>query len=139
MKNLKITAPEGFEIDRDKSTFEEIVFKPIVKELPKSWEELEQIKGFKIDKRTFVTIEQGRASEALAQLSQLRKVYRGDWEPDWSDKSQVKFTIYFRESRIEINEVYYAGCFLSFQSAEVRDLFLENFRELIEKAKPLMS
>jgi len=29
--------------------------------------------------------------------------------------------------------------FLSFQSSEVRDLFLENFRDLIEQAKPLMS
>ena len=28
MKNLKITAPEGYEIDKTNSTFENIVFKP---------------------------------------------------------------------------------------------------------------
>ena len=30
-KIIKITPPEGFEIDKEKSTFEEIVFKPIQK------------------------------------------------------------------------------------------------------------
>lgn len=29
--------------------------------------------------------------------------------------------------------------FLSFQSEEIRDLFLENFRDYIEKIKPLYS
>ena len=31
MEKIKITPPEGFEIDKEKSTFEEIVFKPIQK------------------------------------------------------------------------------------------------------------
>lgn len=34
MKNIKITPPEGYEIDRDKSTFDEIVFKEIKVEYP---------------------------------------------------------------------------------------------------------
>ena len=29
MKSVKITPPEGYEIDKDKSTFKEIVFKPV--------------------------------------------------------------------------------------------------------------
>ena len=29
MNSMKITPPEGYEVDKDKSTFEEIVFKPI--------------------------------------------------------------------------------------------------------------
>lgn len=29
MKSIKITPPEGYEIDRENSTFEEIVFKPV--------------------------------------------------------------------------------------------------------------
>lgn len=29
MKSVKITPPKGYEVDKDKSTFEEIVFKPI--------------------------------------------------------------------------------------------------------------
>ncbi len=30
MKSMKITPPEGYEVDKDKSTFEEIVFKPVI-------------------------------------------------------------------------------------------------------------
>lgn len=37
-KELKITPPIGYEIDRQKSTFEKIIFKKIP-ENPKTWEE----------------------------------------------------------------------------------------------------
>ncbi len=40
MKSMKITPPEGFEIDKDKSTFEEIVFKPITLTYDKICKEL---------------------------------------------------------------------------------------------------
>ena len=39
-KKLKINIPEGYEIDRDNSTFEEIVFKKVedpLAKLPKTW------------------------------------------------------------------------------------------------------
>lgn len=41
-KKLKINIPEGYEIDKEKSTFEEIIFKKIedpLAKLPKTWEE----------------------------------------------------------------------------------------------------
>ena len=41
-KKLKINIPEGYEIDRENSTFEEIVFKKVedpLAKLPKTWEE----------------------------------------------------------------------------------------------------
>lgn len=41
-KKLKINIPEGYEIDKEKSTFEEIVFKKVedpFTKLPKNWEE----------------------------------------------------------------------------------------------------
>ena len=41
-KKLKINIPEGYEIDKEKSTFEEIVFKKVedpLAKLPKTWEE----------------------------------------------------------------------------------------------------
>lgn len=115
------------------------------KELPKSWEELEFINGHYLDafsishylkelprkdnKNTFATKEQAEASIALAQLSQLRAVYRNGWVPDWSDD----------ELKCLIENYVYNNSFFSFQDAETRDLFLENFRDLIEKAKPLFT
>ena len=52
-KELKIEVPQGYEIDRQKSTFEKIVFKKVnpLSELPESWEEYcEQTKN-----RTYYT------------------------------------------------------------------------------------
>lgn len=159
MKNIKITAPEGYEIDKVNSTFENIVFKPIKKELPKSWEELNDIpsgwfvdltsnvqgvnnQSFKViqaNKSVFATKEQAEASLALAQLSQLREVYRDGWKPQWTNNQEKIYIIEHYNGEINCDWCYYGESFLSFQSAEVRDLFIENFRSLIEQAKPLMS
>jgi len=145
MKNLKINAPKGYEIDKEKSTFENIVFKKI-SELPKNWDELRCIEGYRINagspiryrKNLFKTEDQAEASTALAQLSQLRDVYRQGWEPDFT-YSDILYVIYFDEKHIPIVGSSYNSLFLSFQDTKTAELFLENFRDLIEKAKPLMS
>jgi len=157
MKHLKIEIPSGYEIDKEKSTFENIVFKPIKKELPKSWDELEGISGYYINDvscviheikncnhtgkeiNIFATKEQAEASLALAQLSQLREVYRDGWSPDWCDSTRKKYIIEFYNDKVRTDWFCSGGNFLSFQSEEVCNLFLENFRNLIEQAKPLMS
>lgn len=154
MKTFKIEVPNGYEIDKEKSTFENIVFKEVKKELPKTWFELGEIKGAytisnivhetaflfaeSCHKNVFATKEQAEASLALAQLSQLREVYRNGWKPDWTDGS-YKYCIYFCNDLINFCTNYETSLFLSFQDKETRDLFLENFRDLIEQAKPLMS
>jgi hypothetical protein len=153
MKKLKIEIPNGFEIDKENSTFEQIVFKEIKKQLPKTWEELEEIQGYfvhtmaSIEKlrkdskgleNVFSTKEQAKASIALAQLSQLREVYRNGWVPDWTN-NEDKFCIEFYENEIKKDYYYGQNNFLSFQDEETRNLFLENFKDLIEQAKPLMS
>ena len=125
------------------------------KQLPKAWEELKDVKGWYVeynsivvganypnsdneDKNIFATKEQAEASIAMAQLSQLREVYRDGWNPDFSN-SETKYVIEFYENKIYKDECCGTNNFLSFQSAEVRDEFLENFRDLILTAKPLMS
>lgn len=154
MKNLKITPPKGYEIDTEKSTFEDIVFKPVNKELPKSWEELKSVKGWWVTKQAnlntassnaekgneniFAIEAQARASIALAQLSQLREVYRAGWQPDWSGIKK-KYVIERVENKITTENCYsYFNYFLSFQSEEIRDEFLKNFKDLIEEASPLL-
>ena len=156
MKTLKIEIPNGFEIDKDNSTFEQIVFKEIKKELPKTWEELKNISGYYINRDSslgsedkdfptnsnnvniFATFEQAKASIALAKLSQLREVYRNGWVPNWLD-DKYKFCIELYANEINKDYYYSQNNFLSFQDKETRDLFFENFRDLIEQAKPLMS
>jgi len=153
MKTLKIEIPQGYEIDKEKSTFESIVFKEIKKRLPKNWEELDRVQGYYIqsnsrvnqssvsatDENTnvFATKEQAEAAVAMAQLSQLMKVYNDGWKPDWNDH-EFKYCIYFIGNDIREESLQNSRTFLSFKDEEIRNLFFENFRELIEQAKPLL-
>jgi hypothetical protein len=155
MRTFKIEIPNGFEIDKDNSTFEQIVFKEIKKQLPDRWEKLKKLDGYYVsgdvayigedftirssNKNVFATEEQARASIALAQLSQLRDVYRNGWVPDWTDGDEYKYCIEFYRNKIHTDKYTNTAQFLSFQDEETRDLFLENFRDLIETAKHLMS
>jgi hypothetical protein len=87
----------------------------------------------------YPTRELAEASIALAQLSIAREVYRGGWVPDWGNEKQKKYCIYFFENKIDAWGSTRTHIFLSFPTAEIRNVFLTNFRDLIEKAKPLMS
>lgn len=153
-KEFKIQVPEGYEIDKEKSTFEKIVFKKVEKELPKSWEDLGAIRGFYVNahselrdfecytgkdsnKNTFPTKEEAEACLALAQLCQLRDRYNDGWKPDWED-SYVKYILYYWGDDITKTHCTNARTLLSFKTQKLRDEFLENFRDLIETAKPLL-
>jgi hypothetical protein len=155
MKQVKIDIPEGYEIDKENSTFELIKFKEIKKQLPKSWEELGFISGYFVSSASeiypigrytnnnlyryiFKTKEQAEASIALAQLSQLRDVYRQGWTPDW-ERDGDKCSIVFFKHEIGITCFSLHNAFLSFQSKEIAQEFLVNFHELIIKSRPLMS
>lgn len=156
MKTINIEIPKGHEIDQENSNLSEgkIVFKEVKKALPKTWEELERIKGCFVNsnsdigicdsytkssvRNTFPTRVLAEASIALAQLSQLREVYRQGWKPNFND-GEDKYIICFYRDTINLTICGYRHFFLSFQSAEIRDEFLENFRDLIETAKPLLS
>ena len=155
-KTLKINVPEGYEIDRDKSTFEEIVFKKTEKKgLPERWEDLGEIDGWyvntdtKIDnffgastswynKNLFTTEAQAKASVALAQLSQLLKAARDGWEPDWRDTNSHKSCIYAIGGVLDIVRYVKTGHFLSFPTKELAEEFLSKYKDLIKEASPLL-
>lgn len=158
MKESITKIPKGYEIDKDKSTFERIVFKPVKPALPKKWEDLNIVKGFYIcsdskinavsnhlsaknslNRNTFLTKEQAEASIALAQLSQLREVYRQGWGPDYTNISQNKWTISCNSGWLMVEKFLILGHFLSFPTREIAQEFLDNFRDLIIQAQPLMS
>ncbi len=156
MKTLNIEIPEGYEIDQEKSTFEKIVFKEIKKALPKTWYELRKIDGYYGSSATlsinkaegyvtapqnrsiFVTKEQVEAAIALAQLSQLRDAYRQGWIPDYTNGLE-KQVIVFDTDKPKIALTWNIGCFLSFPNREIAEEFLNNFLDLINQARPLIS
>lgn len=152
---MKIQAPEGYEIDKENSTFEKIVFKKVEKELPKSWRELVSVNGYYVDKNSkvyncinhttaydnrniFPTEEEAEACLALAQLCQLRDRYNDGWKPNWKDDNQFKWCIDFFQDVVRKTAVLFVRRTLTFKTEELRDKFLENFKDLIETAKPLL-
>ena len=101
-----------------------------------------------IDKNFLPNKETAEAFLALMQLIQLRNCYNGDWEPDWTNELETKYTITFyynlycdRDGGV-VEAVPDLECViprvLTFKSEELRDQFLENFKDLIEIAKPLI-
>lgn len=74
---------------------------------------------------------------ALMQLHQLRDCYRQGWKPDW-EKKETKWCIDKRKIYPIITSSFSYSSFLSFQSKEIAELFLDNFRGLIEEAGDLI-
>ena len=151
-KEINIIPPVGYEIDKENSTFEKIVFKKI-NELPKTWEDLKYISGYYINgfsriihsslinasdytKRTFPTKELAEAVLALAQLLQLRDRYNGDNEGFIYNKDNyclaVSANSIFKDWNLHTQRV------LAFRTKELRDEFYDNFKDLLEIAKPLL-
>lgn len=125
------------------------------KELPKTLTELGKIRGYYVDNfsnivfyynitaeesntNTFATREQAQASLALAQLSQLMKVYNDGWVPDWLNNNQNKYCIYFHNDKSQISIPVTTQRFIILKSQELAQQFFENFKDLIEQAKPLL-
>ena len=128
---------------------------PELKELPKTWKELSIINGYFVNPATssvsdlfktvtthnnrnvFATKEQAEASIAMAQLSQLMAVYNDGWLPDYND-CNFKYIIYYNKEKPIITNVFNGRAFLTFKDRETAELFLENFKDLILTAKPLL-
>ena len=148
-KELKIEIPQGYEIDRQKSTFEKIIFKKIP-ENPKTWEDYcEMIRGNTLyynncDNRLalsgrfgahngFATKERAEQFIALGKLLQLRDY--------WVKRIEFKYAIgvytwadgLIVTNKCDINE--YA---LTFPTQKMADKFITCFRDLIKQASPLL-
>lgn len=91
-KHLTIQVPEGYEIDEERSTFRNIIFKQ--KKEVKRWEDLEAIDGYYISNISYIhsiyncpvtinkqnvyaTEKQAKSALAFAQITQLLPYYGG--------------------------------------------------------------
>ena len=152
-KKLKINIPEGYEIDKEKSTFEEIVFKKVedpFAKLPKTWEEYckrtkEYVSYFGSNPDSiikswfegyyneFETKERVKQFVALGRLLQLRDY----WVKGYSE---FRYAVYgdrldgtaICDWRDNINHP------LTFPTREMAQKFVECFKDLMKKAHPLI-
>ena len=118
--------------------------------LPKTWEEYRKMKGDEGEKANaalsfaytsingaFHDYHDAEKHIALMKLHLLRDEYRRGWLPDWKEQS-IKHTILIDHDDIVVGKSYVISCFLAFQTEELAEEFLNNFRELIEEAGDLI-
>lgn len=158
-QTIEIEVPEG-----KKAVWKEgkVVFEDIKPKLPKTWGEFceqNKVKNSErfINNSSYIAdawtdesnerhknygkniLPNKKAAEqhlVLMQLHQLRDCYRQGWTPT---VDKVLFGITRRVSGyLEVNSFTYSLRFLSFQSEEIAQEFLNNFRDLIEQAGDLI-
>ena len=149
-KELKIEIPQGYEIDRQKSTFEKIIFKKIP-ENPKTWEEYCSlmkgktvyytncnnitVSGFSDAHDKFATKKRAEQFIALGKLLQLR---------DYWVRGYKEFKYALLVTRNENILVYdWSGYrtyphILTFPTEKMAEEFKDCFEDLIKQAYPLV-
>lgn len=152
---LTINIPEGYEIDKENSTFECIKFKPIEKYL--TYKEVAE----KLNKDTCFFIAKGEIQSytqyasydnpgvansyrqiekilAINQLMNIAKYYNGDWEPDWSNSKENKFCIIYNSSdntyAADYNSIYtYSNIYFKNKEDARTVINNPNFRDILNK------
>jgi hypothetical protein len=144
MKELKIEIPEGYEIDKEKSSFEKIVFKKKVE--INCWEDLKRVPGVYItenscfaptpaglvlphNKNVFLNDKYAKSALALAQISQLLPYY--DTDVDWKNEYN-KYCIERVSNRIEIGALLHRHCILAFNTESEAIRFLKHNEQLVK-------
>lgn len=150
-KELKIVPPEGYEIDKENSTFECVKFKRITER----WrdDKTAKIDGYFIGSKSdiiklniirnntknnynvFATEKQAKSALAMARISQIianderfgGSVTKEEWKEDG-----LKYVIEVFCNSIERNTYISLYFFLAFHTKEQRDLFLEENEDLIK-------
>lgn len=150
----KIIIPDGYELDKEKSTEDTIVLNRIKKvdvdadferafKSAKEQGDFYNIDGFDMSD-DFVDAcvpseEEAEAVNALCKLMFLRDAFNNGWRPDWYDDMQSKWVI--EQTFGELNVVYTTQKktkLFVFPTKSRCKKFLEDYRELLETAKPLL-
>ena len=157
-QTIEIEIPEG-----KKAVWKDnkVVFEDIEPQLPKTWEEF--CKNYPIKKgecfidassniletawtsrhiygdRNKLNMKAAEQHLALMQLHQLRNCYRQGWEPNLINPKEDVWAITWAIDAPEVEHLIPCDSrFLSFNSKELAEQFLNNFRDLIEQAGDLI-
>lgn len=119
----------------------EIVLEKKKKEYPKTYEQCSLING--CENRISLKII-GEFTRLVNARNAYWKFYGEEmgldkpWKPDWKNQELPKYCIAGVEGQIKTAERYIVNTILAFPTAEMRDAFYENFKELIEICKELL-
>ena len=95
------------------------------------------LRSYTLDKNAFTSEEAAEQHIALMQLHRLRDCYRQGWKPDFLDDSR-KWCIIKNNNILSVDWGINYSVFLSFQTKELAEEFLNNFKDLIEQAGDLI-
>ena len=156
-QTIEIEVPDGKKaIWKDNK----VIFEDIKPQLPKTWEEFcnntkiqagesyvgadsniytQYIPEYRqpLNKVMLPNKEAAEQHLALMQLHQLRDCYRQGWVPNWSD-TKNKYCIICVGNDCFVTANIGEMIFLSFQSKELAEEFLNNFKDLIKQAGDLI-
>ena len=129
-KQIKISelVPQGWEIDKEKSTIENIILKPIEDRLPLSVDDLPKGTCFN---------QYDSKLNAFRDLLLLRDAWNEGWKPDW-EKSNSKYCICVLQSDLMVVNWGHYSLPLNFKTRELAEKFAEQFKDLINEAKELL-
>ena len=152
MKELKIEAPQGYEIDKENSTLECIKFKK--KQEIKTWEDLcvagIVMEGFIVSNtknivqrctytanhyysNIHLTEKEAKSSRATSMISQLMPYYGGAiTDEEWKGWCMRKFVIRRNGYGVQFVESACWFYFLAFRTAEQRDDFYKYNEKLVK-------
>ena len=141
-KQIKISelVPQGYEIDKEQSTFENIILKPIEEKLPLSYFEIPNLNYSIFDPHICLNLSaenRVKAFIALIQLVELRDAWNGDWRADWKDY-ETKYSIGYLAEEIDIFFNQTMRRVLHFKTKALAEKFAEQFKDLINEAKELL-
>lgn len=133
MKDMKITPPKGYEIDREKSTFEHIVFKEIIKDIRECINSMKDVfelndtteEEFNKKWRGFDDHEVGNAEEKL-----IVNAYNQGQKPNWKDSNERKYYPWFKMDENNFSYDCY-DCWYAYSRASARLAFL-NYDNMID-------
>jgi hypothetical protein len=145
-KELKIIAPEGYEIDKEKSSFEKIVFKKVEEKL--TYEKIadklfQHVSHYYIDENGHImltsvgwqcpnvapTAQQLNRLLALNKLMNVAYYLNDGWKPNWDNDTQEKYFVFYNHAsktiEIEYNKIcnsevtYFKSTELAKQAIEI--------------------
>ena len=152
-KSINIIPPEGYEVDKEKSTFEKIVFKKKNSDINNSDKQVlgyyysaiiqeitettpYPLKDYNLTKRYSATEKVARSNVAKNRISHILKYderFGGEiTDVEWKNSCMDKYVIVRMDNKIDTccnNSMYR---YLAFHTAKQRDLFLKEYEDLIK-------
>lgn len=154
---IEYKIPDGYEFDVVVDG--KIFLKPIKPKYPTTYEDCCKVLGISYRAQlsyTYPDVERGNIYltkekhllDAFMKLRICRNAYwkiAGEemglgksWEPDWKNGEQKKYCIYYSGGDIQKGTWCQHNSILAFPTEEMRDVFYENFKDLIESCKELL-